>query len=62
MKSGWHSYDLFCDECHIMIEMMCIAIDSRAWRFSRIDQMINDLLIQAQNANWDINAILVHPI
>jgi N-acetylglutamate synthase-like GNAT family acetyltransferase len=45
-----------------MIEMMCIAIDSRAWRFSRIDQMINDLLIQAQNANWDINAILVHPI
>jgi hypothetical protein len=70
MRSGYHSMDLFCNECHPMIEIMCLAMDSRAiynsgfntikgYRESVVDLKINDMIEDAQKDNWNINLIFM---
>ncbi len=62
MKSGWHSYDLFCDECHLIIEMMYLAQDSRRLTNPsprQINKYIDDMIEQAQKGDWNINQVFI---
>lgn len=60
---GLSNYDLFCDECHPMIEIMYLAQDSRRLPTNpsprQINKYIDDMIEQAQKGNWNINQVFI---
>lgn len=63
MKS-FRIYDLYCDECHLMIEIMYLSQDRSRYLFPIVnpeytESVLNDMIKQAQKGDWNINQVFI---